>query len=204
PSGLWRAATSSVLVSGAAAAVAAVAAVPVAILVARYSGLVIARVVEVLSYTGYALPGLVVALALVFAAIRVDWLYQSHTLLVAAYALLFLPQAVGATRVALLQVRPSMEDAARSLGRGSWSVLTSITIPLAARGVLAGAALVFLTTIKELPATLLLAPPGFQTLATRVWSTTADARYAEAAVPAVMLIAVSGLAVVLLQPAARR
>lgn len=204
PSGLWRAATSSVVVSGAAAAVAAMAAVPVAILGVRYSGLVIARIGEVLSYTGYALPGLVVALALVFAAIRVDWLYQSHTLLIAAYALLFLPQAVGATRVALLQLRPSMEDAARSLGRGPRSVLTSITIPLAARGVLAGAALVFLTTIKELPATLLLAPPGFQTLATRVWSTTADARYAEAAVPAVMLIAVSALAVGLLQPAARR
>ena len=204
PPTLWRAATGSVVVSGFAAALTAAAALPVAILGVRYRGLLLARVSEVLSYTGYALPGLVVALALVFAAVRFGSLYQSHALLVIAYALHFLPQAVGATRVALLQVRPSMEDAARGLGRRPREVLTSITLPLAARGVLAGAALVFLTTIKELPATLLLAPPGFQTLATRVWSTTNDARYAEAAIPALLLIAVSALALGLLQPAARR
>jgi iron(III) transport system permease protein len=204
PSGIWSAALGSVLASGFAAALAAVAAVPVAFLGVRYRARLLTRLVEVLSYTGYALPGLVVALALVFASVRFAWLYQSHLLLVTAYALLFLPQAVNATRVALLQVRPSMEDAARGLGRRPREVLTSITLPLATRGVLAGAALVFLTTIKELPATLLLAPPGFQTLATRVWSTTADARYAEAAVPAIMLIAVSALALGLLQPAERR
>src|SRR5690606_14969994 len=124
----------------------------------RHRHFPLSRPVEALSYVGYALPGLVVALALVFAGINLGPLYQSLALLVVAYVLLFLPQALGATRVALLQVRPSMEEAARGLGRRPWQVLTTITVPLAGRGMLAGAALVFLTTMKELPATLILAP----------------------------------------------
>ncbi|MFA7250493.1 MAG: ABC transporter permease subunit, partial [Dehalococcoidia bacterium] len=155
-------------------------------------------------YTGYALPGLVVGLALVFSAIRFAWLYQSLTILVIAYVMLFLPQATNATRVALLRVRPSMEEAARGLGRRPAGVLRTITLPLAGRGVVAGAALVFLTTIKELPATLILAPPGFQTLATRVWSASSDARYGEAALPALMLVGISLLALLVLNFGSRR
>ena len=107
------------------------------------------RPLEALSYTGFALPGLVVALALVFAALATGLLYQSLTLLVLAYALLFLPQAVGATRVSVLQLRPSMEEAARGLGRGPWGVLRTITLPLTSRGIFAGAVLVFLTAMKR-------------------------------------------------------
>lgn len=194
----------SVLVAALAAAIAAAAALPVAILGVRHRGHWFSRGVEVLSYTGYALPGLVVGLALVFTAIRVSWLYQSVTILVLAYVMLFLPQATNATRVALLRVRPSMEEAARGLGRRPGGVLRTITIPLAGRGVLAGAALVFLTTIKELPATLILAPPGFQTLATRVWSASSDVRYAEAALPALMLVGISLVALVVLNYGSRR
>lgn len=188
----------SVTAAGLAAAAAVVAALPVAILAVRYPGR-LSRMVEVSSYTGYALPGLVVALALVFAAVRISWLYQTMPLLVIAYVLLFLPQATGAIRVSLEHIRPSMEEAARSLGRRPWQVFATITFPLAARGILAGGALVFLTTMKELPATLILSPPNFQTLATRTWGASSEARYGEAAGPALLLVAISAFALIALR-----
>jgi iron(III) transport system permease protein len=128
--------------------------------------------------------------------VRVGWLYQTMPLLVLAYVLLFLPQATAAMRVSLERVRPSMEEAARGLGRRPWQVLASITLPLAGRGMLAGAALVFLTTMKELPATLILSPAGFQTLAVRTWSASSEARYGEAAGPALLLVAISAVALI--------
>ncbi|MEX2032657.1 MAG: iron ABC transporter permease [Dehalococcoidia bacterium] len=187
--------TDSVTASGLAAGAAVVAALPIAILSVRHRGW-FSRTVEVASYTGYALPGLVVALALVFASVSVGWLYQTMPLLVLAYVLLFLPQATAAMRVSLERIRPSMEEAARGLGRRPWQVLASITLPLAGRGMLAGAALVFLTTMKELPATLILSPAGFQTLAVRTWSASSEARYGEAAGPALLLVGISAVALV--------
>jgi iron(III) transport system permease protein len=202
--GAWDAARDSLLGSALAAAAAAAVALPIAVLAVRHRGFPLTRPVEVLAYTGYALPGLVVALALVFAGINLGALYQSLALLVVAYVLLFLPQAIGATRVALLQVRPSMEEAARGLGRRPWQVLATITVPLAGRGMVAGAALVFLTTMKELPATLILAPIGFQTLAMRVWSASSEAFFARAALPALLLVAISALPLALIEIGSRR
>ncbi|MPZ99381.1 MAG: ABC transporter permease subunit [Dehalococcoidia bacterium] len=195
----WSAAGNSVLASALAAVAAAVAALPVAILAVRHRDFPLSRPIEVLSYTGYALPGIVVALALVFAGINFGPLYQSLTMLVLAYVLLFLPQAMGATRVALLQARPSMEEAARGLGRRPWQVLATITVPLASRGMLAGAALVFLTTMKELPATVILHPTGFETLAMRVFDASREAFFARAAFPALLLIVLSSLPLALMQ-----
>ena len=129
-----------------------------------------------------------------FAAVRISWLYQTLPLLVIAYVLLFLPQATGAMRVSLERIRPSMEEAARGLGQPPWRVMATITLPLAGRGMLAGAALVFLTTMKELPATLILSPAGFHTLASRTWNASTEARYAEAAGPALLLVAISMVA----------
>lgn len=185
----------SVTAAGLAAAASVVVGLPVALLAVRHRGW-FSRSVEVASYTGYALPGLVVALALVFAAVRFSWLYQTLPLLIAAYVLLFLPQATGTMRVSLERIRPSMEEAARGLGRSPLRVLTSITLPLAGRGMLAGAALVFLTTMKELPATLILSPAGFHTLASRTWSASSEARFGEAAGPALLLVAISTVALV--------
>jgi iron(III) transport system permease protein len=196
-SGVLNAAGDSLLGATLAAAVAAMAALPVALLAVRHPRFPLSRPFEVLAYTGYALPGLVVALAFVFAAINFGPLYQSLLLLIAAYALLALPQALGGTRVALLQVRPAMEEAARGLGRRPWQVLSTVTVPLARRGMLAGSALVFLTTMKELPATLILAPIGFETLAVRVWSASSEAFFARAALPALALIALSSLPLLL-------
>lgn len=188
--------TDSVTASALAAIASVVIALPVALLAVRHRGW-FSRTVEIASYTGYALPGLVVALAFVFAAVRVSWLYQTLPLLVLAYVLLFLPQATSAIRVSLDRIRPSMEEAARGLGQPPWRVMATITVPLAGRGMLAGGALVFLTTIKELPATLILSPAGFHTLALRVWNSSTEARYGEAAGPALILVGISALALVL-------
>lgn len=186
---------------GAVASVAA--AMPIALWSAR-SDTRIARLVERASYTGYALPGIVVALSLVFLGVRMGPLYQSQTMLVAAYVVLFLPQAVGAIRAALLQVPGSIEEAARTLGDGPTRALLRVVVPVARSGAFSGGALVFLTVVKELPATLLLAPTGFDTLATRVWATTTEAFFGRASGPALALLLVGSLPLALLHIASDR
>ena len=116
-------------------------------------------------------------------------------MLVFAYAVLFLPQAVGNVRATLLQVNPHLEEAARSLGRGRTRTLLEVTLPLVRSGLITGAAIVFLTSMKELPATLLLSPIEFDTLATRIWSWTTEAFFAQAAPYALLLVLVSSLSV---------
>ncbi len=111
---------------------------------------------------------------------------------------LFLPAAVGSLRTSLLQVRPEFEDAARSLGRRPLSVLLTVTLPLVRPGILTGAALVFLLTMKELPATLILSPIGFTTLASSIWAAAEEAFFARAAAPALLLIAVSSIPLALI------
>ncbi len=188
----------SLVASALGAVVAVAAAWPVAVLAARHPGR-LSRLVERASYTGYALPGVVVALALVFFGARVvPAIYQTRTLLVFAYVVLFLPQAVGAIRASLLQVNPSLEEASRLLGRSKASTTRSVVLPLVRPGALAGLALVFLTCMKELPATLLLAPTGYDTLATRVWNATSEAFFGRAAAPALALVLLSALPMALL------
>jgi iron(III) transport system permease protein len=143
-----------------------------------------------------------VALALVFFGARyAPGLYQTLPMLIATYTILFVPQAFGTLRATLLQLSPSLEEAARSLGRRPWQVFATITLPLLRPGLLSGAALVFLTTVVELPATLLLAPLGFKTLSGMVWSAVSEAFFAQAAAPALMMVLISSvpMAVLLLR-----
>jgi len=178
----------SAYVSGLAATVTTVAAISVAVLDARYPSM-FSRLLERITYVGFALPGIVIALALVFfAANYATPVYQTVVILVFAYVVLFLPQAGGSIRSSLLQVSPRLEEAARSLGRTPLQTLGAITLPLVRPGILAGAGLVFLTTMKELPATLLLGPTGFKTLSTSIWSATSEGSFAGAAFPAVLLV----------------
>ena len=195
---VWSAAGNSLLAAAVAAGVAALCALPVALLSARHPGRY-SRWLERASFAGHALPGIVVALALVFVGTRA-WpaLYQTLAMLVLAYVVLFLPQAIGATRAALLRIDPHVEEAARSLGRTPLGVLRTITAPLARSGVVAGALLVFLTAVKELPATLLLAPIGFDTLATEIFRTTESSFFERGAVPSLVLLAVSAIPLALL------
>ena len=188
---VWRPALNSAYASGLATAVMLAAAIPVAVLAVRYRGR-LSILIERATYIGFALPGIVIALSLVFFGVRYATpLYQTMAMLVFAYVVRFLPQAVGATRASLLQVNPRVEDAARSLGYSVLQTLARITIPLVRRGLLGGAGLVFLTTVKELPATLILSPIGFDTLATSIWGATSEGLFARAAVPALLLILIS-------------
>lgn len=195
---LWRAAGNSIGVSLLAAVVTVLCAAPIAILVVRYPG-AFSRWLERLGFVGFALPGIVIALGLVFFGINyARWLYQSLAMLAIAYATLFLPAAVGALRASLSQVRPELEEAARSLGKSAPAALLTITLPLVRPGILTGLALVFMLTMKELPATLILSPIGFATLASEIWSAAEEAFFARAAVPALLLIAVSAVPLTLI------
>ena len=194
----WGVVFNSVRVSGVAALVATLAALPVALLAVRYSSWV-SSLVERMSYIGFALPGVVVALALVyFGANYVEPVYQTLSLLVFAYVLLFLPAALGVLRASLLQISPRVEEAARGLGRRPHQVFATVTLPLVRPGMLAGIALVFLVAMKELPATLILGPIGFKTLATTIWSAAAAAFFAQAAAPALVLVLASSVALAVL------
>ncbi|MDJ0461916.1 iron ABC transporter permease [Streptomyces sp. H27-C3] len=193
PAGLAETAWATLGVAAAGAALTTVLALPVGVIAARYRGRT-AHLLEQSAYAGHALPGITVALSLVFFAVRYARpLYQELPLLVCAYAVLFLPVAVSATRAAVLQAPPALEDVARSLGRSPWRVLREITVPLAAPGVAAGAALTFVVCMKELPATLLLRPTGMDTLATRLWTETGSGSFAAAAPYAAALILLAAI-----------
>ena len=189
--GILAPALGSLGVSTVAGVAAVLAALPVALLVVR-TPRPWTRALERLSYGANALPGVVVALALVFFAARyLGALYQTLALLMFAYVVRFLPQALAGARTALAGVNPRLEEAARALGRGPRSAFAAVTVPLAAPGLLAGATIVFLSTMKELPVTLLLRPIGFETLATEVWSATSVSAYSRAAPAALLLVAVA-------------
>lgn len=176
----------------AAAGVAAVAlAVPVAYLTVRFPRR-LTKPFEYAVYLGYGLPGIVIALSLVFFGANVaPIIYQTFILLIVAYLIRFMPQAYGNARASLLQVHPSLEEASRSLGHSWQATLRSITLPLVRGGATAGGILVFVTTLKELPITLLLGPIGFKTLATEVWSATAEGFFAQAAPVILVLLGIS-------------
>jgi iron(III) transport system permease protein len=185
--------TSGIAIVTAVVAVAVV--LPVAYLTTRHrsraGGLANALVVA-----GFALPGLVIALAIVFWVLRaplVGGLYQTYPLLVFAYVVHFGAQSMRSSQVSVSGVPRRMDDAARSLGSGRWRRLRTVDVPLMLPGLAAGAGLVLLSTMKELPATLLLAPTGFDTLATRIWSATESALFARAGLHALVLVALSGL-----------
>jgi iron(III) transport system permease protein len=166
----------------------------------RYPGLT-SQIIARSAYLGYAVPGVVVGLALTFFGARflleIDFLglenYRILPVLIFAYLTRFVPQALGPARAGLMQVNPGAEESCVTLGRGRAYVFAIVTLPLMRSGWVAGMALVFLTTMKELPATLMLAPAGFDTLSTRIWSATGEAFYARGAAPALTLVAFSAL-----------
>jgi len=104
---------------------------------------------------------------------------------------MFLPLALTSTESGLRLVPASLEEASRGLGMGPWRTLRLVTGPLIWRSVLAGGALVFLAAMKELPATLLLHPTGFETLAIDIWSAASELFYTQASVAALVLVGLS-------------
>jgi iron(III) transport system permease protein len=192
------AAVNSFLAAGGAGIGAVLLALPVALLVARFPSR-LATAIENATYTGYALPGIVIALAVVFLATNVvPPLYQTLLLLVVAYAVRFMPQAVGTVRAAIGAVGPQVEEAGRTLGDGPVRAFLRLTIPLLRPSLVAGGALVFLTTVKELPMALLLGPIEWDTLATEIWDAASEGFYARAAGPAALLLVLSAATVAVL------
>lgn len=188
----------SLMAGGFAAVATTLAALPIAVLAVRYRGWV-AQLGARIAYLGYALPGIVIALAFVyFGANHAPAIYQTMLLLVIAYAVRFLPQAVGAQRLSLLQLNPRLEEASRTLGRSAVQTSIRITLPLTRPGVLTGAALVMLTVMKDLPITLILSPIGFDTLATEIWQYTSTGSYGRSAAPALALVLLSAIPSLLL------
>jgi iron(III) transport system permease protein len=165
----------------------------------------VAVLLERTTYLGSAVPGIVIALALVTLSIRVTpWLYQTVPVLLIAYAILFLPRAIVNVRSAVEQSPRLYDDVATSLGVSGTARLRRVTLPLLAPGLGAGAALVFLAVVTELTATLLLAPTGTTTLATAFWSASVGLEYGAAAPFAVLMVLLSAPATVLLSRDARR
>ena len=196
--GLGSAAATSLAFAALGAVVTTLLAIPVGVLAARRAGR-LPRLLERASWAGHALPGIVVAFSLVFLSVRYAFpLYQRTPVLVLAYAVLFLPLAVGAVHASAAQSPPGLEEVARSTGARPLAVLRRVTLPLAAPGIGAGAVLVFLTCMKELPATRLLQPLGSATLATKLWTETGVAAYSAAAPYAAVLVLLSALPTYLL------
>ncbi len=182
--------------SASASLLAAVGAVAAALPVA-YAATTgrLGRLLERAAYVGFGVPGIVLGTALVVIGLNAGFLYQTLALLVLAYVLRFLPLAVGNIRAPLERAESGLVGAARSLGATPREAFRRVTLPLILPGVLAGAALVFLEAMRELPATLLLRPTGFDTLATHLWRVYEAGYLGQGAVPGLLLVAVSGGAV---------
>jgi iron(III) transport system permease protein len=187
---------STAWVSVATAVVAVAIVLPVAYLTARHRSR-LAGPANALVVSGFALPGLVIALSVIALATSgsdvLFALYRTYPLLVLAYVVHFGAQSMRSAQVALGSVPARLDDAARMLGAGRMRRLATIDLPLMLPGLAAGGGLVLLSTMKELPATLLLSPFGFETLATRMWGATEDGFLAEAGFASLVLVAVSGL-----------
>ncbi|MFM7889763.1 MAG: ABC transporter permease [Actinomycetota bacterium] len=189
--GLFQAALSTVIVSSLGAAIAVILALPVAVLALRAT--LIGRAAERGVLLVNALPGIVMGLALVAFGSDVPWAYQTIGLLALAYSILFLARSVGTIRNSLSRVPENLTEIAATLGQSKPRIFYRVTLPLAAPGVLTGTLLVFLSAMKELPATLMLRPTGFETLATEIWNNTAIFRFSEAAPYALLLVAIAAI-----------
>jgi iron(III) transport system permease protein len=172
------------------------------------------RVASRVASMGYALPGSVVAVGVLVPLARLDhtlatvteWLLGrpaglvltgSAAALVFAYAVRFLAVSLQTLEASLIKIPPSFDDAARSLGAGVAGTLGRVHLPLMRGGVLTALVLVFVETVKEMPATLLLRPFDFDTLAIAVWERTAESQWPEASVPALAIVAAGLLPVFL-------
>ncbi len=196
--GLRSALTGSLSVSFPSAVLAALLAIPLAYLGVRYPS-TISRAFERVAYVGYAIPPLAFALSLIFFTLQAaPFLYQTLIILIYAYTLHYLAEAMGPIRSALYQAPPQVEEAARSFGYHPFVAFFKATLPLLRKGIIASMAFVFLSAMKELPLTFLLSPIGFETLALNVWSYTIEAMFADAAQYALGIVVVSGVFVFLL------
>ena len=145
------------------------------------------------AYAGYVLPGPVAALAVLVLFLSImPFFYGTVLVLIVAYVLHFLPAGLQSLEPSIQQITPNVEEVARTLGLGVRETWRRVTLPLIRNGVIVAWVLIFLQTMKELPATLLLRPVGFDTLAIRVWLEASE-EYYQLAAPSALLIVLVGL-----------
>ena len=170
---------------------------------------------------GYAVPGTVIAVAVMLPLASFDkWLnlWSEHLLdirlglvfsgtlvaLLLAYSVRFMTVAMHQLENGLARIKPSMEQAATTLGRGSFGVLRDVHLPLLQPSLLAALLLVFVDVLKELPATLILRPFNFDTLAVKTYEFASDERLSAAALPALTILLTGLIPVILLATAMRK
>ncbi len=184
--------------AGLGAVIACALAIPIAVLAARHRDR-LSRTTEATAFVSHALPAVVVGLSLVYLGLALfPQLYQTLIMLGFAYAVLFLSNAIGAVRSSTEQVPAGLDDVARTLGAGPVRAWWTVTARLSLPGILAGALLVLVTAMKELPATLMLRPTGFETLATQMWQQTSIGSFGQAAPYALGLVVLAAVPAVLL------
>lgn len=196
-SSLISAALSTITVSGLGALIALLLSIPISAMSSKAASRT-ARSAERIILISHALPGVVIGLALVSLGSKISMLYQTTLLLAFAYSLLFLAKSVASTTASLNQVPTVLKEVAASLGKSPLRVSTQVTLPMALPGIGLGALLVFLTAMKELPATLMLRPTGMETLATQIWSYASINRFNEAAPYALLLVLIAAIPTFLL------
>lgn len=194
---LASAAIATLTVAGLGALIALIFSIPIALSSSRAHS-ALTRAPERIIVISHALPGVVIGLALVSMGSKIGFLYQTTLLVGFAYALLFLAKSVASTSSALGQVPAILKDVASSLGKSDLQVSLRVTLPMALPGIGLGALLVFLTAMKELPATLMLRPTGMETLATQIWSYASINRFNEAAPYALLLVVIAAIPTFLL------
>lgn len=164
---------------------------------------------------GYAIPGTVLAIGVLYPVTLADrWIYGlwrgyfgtglglvllgSGSALVLAYTLRFLAISTGGIEAGLSRIPPSLDGAARTLGASPLRLLATIHIPLSRAAIAAAAILIFVDCMKELPATLLLRPLNFETLATHLYGEAARGTYEDASVAALLIVLVGMVPVAVL------
>lgn len=195
---VWRHGLNSLLVAGVAAMLACALALAPTYLAARFPGRLGGLLLHVCRMS-YALPGLIVGLG--FVMMLSQWapaIYGTVIALALGFVFRLLPYAISANYTALSGVPPSLEQAARVMGRRPLAAFWRVTLPAAAPGLIAGWALAFIAAMKELPTAVLLRPPGFDTLAVRVWAASSESVYTQAAPPAFLLVILTMIPLALL------
>ena len=172
---------------------AMIIATPIVVMISQYRSK-FGDFFEKVTLTLYGLPHIAVGISMLFITIKIfPEIYQTFTTLIISYLIVFLPQAVGGGQASMEQVKLSYLEASSGLGFSKIDTFFKVTLPLIYKGLLAGAALVFLSTMKELPQTLLLRPTGFNTMAVDIWSNASEALFTQAAFSAFILLAISAI-----------
>ena len=183
--------TASVAFIGASLSI--IFAVPIGILISRFKSKLATSLENIFLIT-HAIPGVIIGLALVAIGSRfLSGIYQTLYLLAIAYSILFIANSLGTIRNNLEKIPVKFEEISRTLGQNYFQSLRRIVLPIAAPGILSGWLLVFVSAMKELPATLMLRPTGFETLATSIWTQTSISQFAQAAPFALALICVASI-----------